>query len=579
MSKEEGKKYTLCMYDVRGIQEYIFRTNRLRHVIGASYLVENFFQKGIGEVSKALWTNKDHCYVTDWCWPEKEQHPKLRIEDNEDIEMEVLYIGGGNALILFRKKQADIAGNLETSILFNRKFSHWILDQTYTLRLAIAKIDTYLENYSDDYKMLLQEMQRVKANMPSSEPFTGFPFVAREAASGRALSDTFDYTTSQYVSRETASKLRALDRQVGQPTEGKHLDDLVSLKGDDSWLAFVHIDGNSVGRRIKEILEKTNKQSYSENIQTMRSVSCSISQGFETTYVSMKEALDKTKADPEEQLIRKVILAGDDITFVCNANVAISLVKFFLEEVSKKYMYTGENEAADPLYAFSACAGIAFANSHFPFYEAYQIAEACCSSAKKSAKAKENAIIYFDTDGQEHQLIGCWVDFQFCDHINIIQLEKYRRRQYLLPDGTYLLKRPYWVPDGETDGRESFSDEMSASSIENLIQRILALSDKKENTASSEQNSSTASEQDGHIREEVTGIVGVVPRRWCKKAREAYTRGKAALTAFVAEAETRHRHFPINNENAYMDNVATYYDAIELADHFQDLALKGPEGF
>ncbi|NLK93504.1 MAG: hypothetical protein GX273_10415 [Bacteroidales bacterium] len=581
MSQENDKKYTLCMYDVRGIQEYIFRTNRLRQVIGASHLVENFFQKGISAIAKDVWPNEPHRYVTDWSCPREEQRPKLRIEACSNIDMEVLYIGGGNARILFRNKKAGIDHGLDISVLFNREFSRWVLTQTYSLRLAIARVDTDLERYSDDHDRLMQEMQVAKANMPSSEPFTGFPIVAREDSSGKALSNEYDYTTRQFVSQETASKLRALDRaQKEMPAEGKHLDDLVTLKGEDSWLAIVHIDGNSVGRRITDIMSKNQGFSYSETVQVMRSVSYSISQGFETTYNTMREALDTIKADPDEQLIRDIILAGDDITFVCNANIAIPLVKFFLEEVSQKYMYTGDDEVEDPLYAFSACAGIAFANSHFPFYDAYQIAEACCSNAKKVAKTEENQINYIDASGVGHKLIGSWIDFQFCDHINITQLEKYREKQYILTDGTDLLKRPYWVPPGKADSQEAGIACLSDRSIERLLQKIRELSVKGGAMTCGDRNQIDIAEQDDLCAEdqaedqlEKRAEAAIVPRRWCKKAREAYTRGRPAMLAFITEARSRHKDFPINRENAYTGHVANYYDAVELVDHFQDILL------
>ena len=41
MSENDSK--VLVMYDVRGIQNYIFRTTKLKDAIGASVLVENIF--------------------------------------------------------------------------------------------------------------------------------------------------------------------------------------------------------------------------------------------------------------------------------------------------------------------------------------------------------------------------------------------------------------------------------------------------------------------------------------------------------------------------------------------------------
>lgn len=226
--------------------------------------------------------------------------------------------------------------------------------------------------------------------------------------------------------------------------------------------------------------------------------------------------------------------------------------------MSKNHVYTGkDNNSNNPVYAFSACAGIALANSHFPFFDAYRIAEACCANAKKRAKKEDMKIVYFDDENKEHKLIGNWLDFQICDHINIMQLEKYRKRQYVLSDGTNLLKRPYWVPGALADKFESDNEKLSELSIETLIKAIQDLT---------EQSSGNANQIEA-------GFEQAVPRRWLKKARAAYTRGKAAFNAFIVEAESRHRNFPIDEKNSYLNDRANYYDAIDLIDHFQDITL------
>ena len=35
----------LYMYDVRGIQDYVFRTNKMKEIIGASLLIEDLIKK------------------------------------------------------------------------------------------------------------------------------------------------------------------------------------------------------------------------------------------------------------------------------------------------------------------------------------------------------------------------------------------------------------------------------------------------------------------------------------------------------------------------------------------------------
>mgnify|MGYP006943782527 FL=1 len=132
--------------------------------------------------------------------------------------------------------------------------------------------------------------------------------------------------------------------------------------------------GNTIRNTMKDI------RGYEDAITKMRKLSLNISGNFRQTVDEMKEYMEfltpRIKDTKKHKLYREIIVAGDDITFVCNAKLAIPAVKFFLENISKK----GD---------FSACGGIAFFNSHFPFSDAYQVAEACCDNAKKRAKQPE----------------------------------------------------------------------------------------------------------------------------------------------------------------------------------------------
>lgn len=100
--------------------------------------------------------------------------------------------------------------------------------------------------------------------------------------------------------------------------------------------------------------------------------------------------------------IRQEHLKTDDITFVCNGKLAVPAVKYFLENIGEEKDY-------------SACGGIAFFNSHFPFSDAYQVAEACCENAKKRAKEEENR-------GAESR-IGNFMDFQVCTNVRAANLD------------------------------------------------------------------------------------------------------------------------------------------------------------
>src|SRR5437867_112703 len=95
--------YTMVVLDATRIQPYIFSSNTLSDIVGASHLVEQS-------------TN---------AWPEELlgemgiSDPRAPIEDAADVKAELIYAGGGNAMLLFRDSGEDLARQFAS--LYSRK--------------------------------------------------------------------------------------------------------------------------------------------------------------------------------------------------------------------------------------------------------------------------------------------------------------------------------------------------------------------------------------------------------------------------------------------------------------------------
>ena len=179
-----------------------------------------------------------------------------------------------------------------------------------------------------------------------ADSITGYPVVSHEKEGN--------------FSTEAKLKRGAFPEQEDE----KIFDNMVTEKGDSSTLAVFHIDGNSMGNSIRMKMEE--KENYEDAVRTMRELSLNISGTFRQTVDKMRAYMDSLSPkvkNTDKKLYREIIVAGDDITFVCNAKLALPAVEYFLKHIGD----SGE---------FSACGGIAFFNSHFPFSDAYQVAEA-----------------------------------------------------------------------------------------------------------------------------------------------------------------------------------------------------------
>ena len=91
-------KPVLAMYDVRGIQSYIFKSNKAKEIIGASILVADVITKGLNcYVYDKVSEDKRWLYKTDW-----QTEKEIEFLNDEDIQMQVMFVGGGNSYVLFR---------------------------------------------------------------------------------------------------------------------------------------------------------------------------------------------------------------------------------------------------------------------------------------------------------------------------------------------------------------------------------------------------------------------------------------------------------------------------------------------
>lgn len=229
-------------------------------------------------------------------------------------------------------------------------------------------------------------------------------------------------------------------------------DDLGAEKGTYSYLAFIHIDGNSMGKRVSEFrdaLDSSKGINWDSFKNYSKKFSHEIDKHFKESYIEMldevinnitNQKLDELKLEDNVLPIRNIILAGDDVTFVTDGRIGLECARIFLEKLSKK-----TNSCDGRKY--SACAGIAIVHNKFPFYRAYDIAESLCSNAKKMIAEYNKYIITDSSDNEDRkELVLSAMDWQIVKGEYNGTLEQVRKL-YDTYDGSKLELRPYIVPD------------------------------------------------------------------------------------------------------------------------------------
>lgn len=346
----------LAMYDIRGKQKYIFSSNKLKEIMGASYLIKDVFKDNLPEtvVTYKVDTNaKDQNQAFETYVKEKFDHGIVGININDN---------GGNCTVIYK----DFASYQET----NKKFYYKLFSETHALRVLSSYVE--IENFNDyrnDYRRLREVHQKDEREEFDGSPMVTLPFVQVNRLDSDPLV-TFRTTEKEKVSFEANAKLKKYDDSddAHDKENVKQLDKLVEKKGEDSYLAIVYIDGNNMGAKVQAYTEQSSS-GYGESIARLKQFSESIDNCF--VKVLENDVFGKVKVKR-----RLVVHAGDEVNIICAASDAIALAKQYFDSIVKSSDFKQAN----------SCAGIAMFHSHDPYSEAYRIAEECCESGKKMMK-------------------------------------------------------------------------------------------------------------------------------------------------------------------------------------------------
>ncbi len=390
---------TGLLIDTVSIQKYIFSSNRLKENIGGSYLVEQVFERYLKQALQEIFPQLDIALVEEW----KKTPDTISIISNPECMVEPAYIGGGNALILFREKSKAKE--------FVKVWSRILLQVAPGLNSAVA-IDNFDPDPDRNRKgfpnIIDRIFQKLHWNKNRFFPITETPKfgvtkdcpfsnLSAEICYPDSDSQTIWISSSSYARMRTADEAEsALNREWLQHKEGSRwrftneIDQLGQKENQtdeeaSGYIAVVHIDGNNMGQQFAKC----------PTIPKYRELSRFISERTRHTFWKMTESLESIslKDFEEEQIfvtkkkdhtifpMRPIVIGGDDITFICHAKLAFFLTKTFLDRWAN-----GDSEQN-----LSACAGIAIVKTKYPFYQAYQFAEDLCSEAKTCSRKVEGS--------------------------------------------------------------------------------------------------------------------------------------------------------------------------------------------
>lgn len=452
MSKEVGA----ILLDTRSIQKYVFSCNKLKTNVGASYLVDGIFNDLMQKIVLPSFNLK----MPEISWQKSEQIEMIK---DDSIEAEIVYIGGGNMLILINKFSGK-EDNLNLCREIVKKWTLEILKKAPGLKTGAAIGMMDVERFKDSLdKMYVQLKQNQNTVLPQVDlPYTGLTLECN--ISGKTA-DIFDWVDKNWIAKEVKAKTDAYtyaSKKVRHEYEDILNDkyDFVSelekigCKEGESYISVIHIDGNNMGVKFSKCKDSQERKELSLKVaQIVQNAFCELIKTIIAEYDSKAyaEALDMEKLIDKEGKkllpIRPIIIGGDDITFVCPARVGIEYAKRFIEAVNKQEFLSDEqhkrmseevkkeDNSIILSKTMSCCGGVAVVPLKYPFFRAYQLAEHLCGSAKNKSRKNDNSLI----------------DFAILYGEMTPDLEQLCRYQYSAPEG-YLHYGPYSVQKEIQDG-------------------------------------------------------------------------------------------------------------------------------
>ena len=390
---------------VQGIQGYIFQTNKLKDVIGASELV------------------KDLC--------ETDFKKKFVLTGNVEY---IVKAAGNIKLILDSEEDCR-------RIVF--QFPKYAMEKAPGITLSQAVVKCESDEQMENARQELEESLRAQRNCPFKSltlgsiamhrsPLTGLPAIPGK--DGEVLDEGVVRKREIVVRKREILDENDVNKTLFKIFTGEEVRysemglEIRDLTGKNDWIAIIHADGNSLGDVVKALGSESREKlcEFSNNLTE------ATKQAAQEAYREIKNEYEG-KIDFKKPPIRPIVLGGDDLTVICRGDIAIDFVK--------KYLCKFESETGKlklPSGKLTACAGIAFIKSSYPFSFGYELAETLCGLAKKDAK--KDVI----KDANEGMVPSCLM-FHKVQSSFVEDYESIKQKELTLKDDSSLCYGPYYL--------------------------------------------------------------------------------------------------------------------------------------
>lgn len=353
----------LVMLDISGIHDYIFGTNKLREIRGASILLDRLNRK------KAI--------------------DELKSYGDEGQEWESVVAGGGNIKVIFDKK-----GYAEKYVDFLKRLFYDDangVDVTVTL---CEKKDSWSEGewISHSERQLQKDKlvkERKRQNL-SSGYFKSCQACGIFPAEVEVLRDRFVCNgcfqkineSKYYKNMEVYNRLvKSIDMTLKLPNE---FGDIGKQSHPQGYIGFIYADGNRMGEHLEKIKRFNELKEFSKNVEEAT---------FEAVVTTIKNHFGN------DFTFQIILAGGDDLIMVVPAHKAISMAIDFCDEFNQMLKeYNGTDSV-------TTSAAVVLCHDSVPIKNVLESAEGLLRNAKIRSR-KNSDVSYIDFTATTGSTLG-----------------------------------------------------------------------------------------------------------------------------------------------------------------------------
>lgn len=363
-----NKKY-LYGASVQGIQSFIFETNKLKEIVGASELVEqicnNWFAAFINSSTEELKKDKN-----------------------------ALINAAGNIKYVF--------DNEAVCKQIVKNFPKYVMENAPGITISQSVIE-FEGELQQQHINNLEENLKTQRNRIKKALFPAIMISERTRQTGNA-GVSWDKKEQKVFDKAQLLKRKQVDNSVlslSKKLTGKEIkihnftfeveDIAKGLKGNNNWIAVIHADGNNLGKIIQKMAKRLKENPKANLHEAFKEFSLKLDEATiaaaQTAYKNVVAKHDSNGKMP----IRPIIIGGDDLTVIIRGDLALNFTNTFLQEFENETKVkfanlASKNKIKEFENGLTACAGIAYIKPKYPFHYAVDLAEELCSYSKKHAK-------------------------------------------------------------------------------------------------------------------------------------------------------------------------------------------------